>query len=131
MFFLRSFAYRFFLINFIFVTSGCAVGRTDFVKLNAETSYAAIPSDHDVYITTMGIDGAFDEIGFIHVSGTSREGYEKLNGKIRAMARNAGADTVIYVTYGTENAGSIIPFFFSFPYDVLTAEGLAVHRKKR
>jgi len=67
----------------------------------------------------------------IHVSGISRLGYDDLNGKMRAKARQVGADAVIYVRYGTENVMSIIPFFVAFPYDVLTAEGLAVRSKSR
>jgi len=38
---------------------------------------------------------------------------------------------VIYVHYGTENLFSVIPIFVSIPYDVLTAEGLAVKGKRR
>lgn len=58
--------------------------------------------------------------------GVSRQGYEGLNAKLRAKAREAGADAVIFLSYGTENVVSLIPFFVAIPYDVLTAQGLAV-----
>jgi len=62
----------------------------------------------------------------IHVSGITRQGYEGLNAKMRAKAREVGADAVIFVNYGTENVMSIIPFFVAIPYDVLTAQGVAI-----
>ena len=41
-----------------------------------------------------------------------------------------GADVVLFVRYGTENAFSLIPFFVAIPYDVLTAEGVAIRRSE-
>jgi len=93
---------------FIFVAAcftGCAIGRMDFSLLNPETVYSPLPSNAAVYLTTMGLDEeTYDEIGFIHVSAASRaESYESLNKKLRKQAREVGADSVIYVTYGVEN----------------------------
>lgn len=110
----------------IFLLPGCAVGRTDFSRLNPGEPYEPLPFDAPIYLTTMGTDQPFEEIGFIHVSDATRIGYEKLNEKLRLVAREKGADAVLYVSYGLENAGSIIPFFVAIPYDVLTVQGLAV-----
>ncbi len=111
--------------------AGCAAGRTDFIQLNPGTHYSSRPANAPMLLTVGDLDRTYEELGVIHVSGVSREGYEKLNGKLRAEARRVGADAVIYVTYGTENAFSIIPFFVAFPYDVLVARGLAVRSKGR
>ncbi len=64
--------------------------------------------------------------GVIHVSGVLRHGYDHLNERMRRKAREVGADAIIFVHYGTENILSLIPFFVAIPYDVLTADGLAV-----
>lgn len=117
-------------VFFILALSGCAVSRSDFSALNPGVNYPPAESNAPVYLTTMGVDGQFEEIGYIYVSASNRNGsYYELNEKLRSVARRAGADAVIYVTYGTENAFSIIPFFISIPYDVNTAQGLAVKRK--
>ena len=109
--------------------SGCAAGRNDFVLLNPGTQYDARQANAPVTFTVGDSDRPYQEIGVIHVSGVSREGYDQLNEKLRDEARRVGADAVIFVRYGTENAFSIIPFFFAVPYDVLVAEGLAVRSK--
>ena len=111
--------------------SGCAAGRTDAILLNSSVHYTPLPSNEGVVLTTTDFNGPYVELGMIHVSGVSREGYESLNGKLRAQARQMGADAVIFVHYSTENLFSIIPFFVSIPYDVLTAEGVAVRSKNR
>jgi hypothetical protein len=79
-----------------------------------------------VVLSVGDLDRAYQEIGVIHVSGVTRQGYDKLNEKMRSKAREVGADAIIFVQYGTENVLSVVPFFFAFPYDVLTADGLAV-----
>lgn len=109
--------------------TGCAVGRSDFVLLNPGTRFEAHTPDAPVVLTVGDLDRAYQELGFIHVSGATRDGYDGLNEKLRAEARQVGADAVVFVRYGTENVLSIIPFFVAFPYDVLTAEGLAVRKR--
>jgi len=112
--------------------AGCAAGRTDVVLLNPSVvHYAPLKSTEDVVLTTTDLDHPYVELGTIHVSGINREGYASLNGKLRAEARQIGADAVIFVHYGTENLFSVIPLFVSIPYDVLTAEGLAVRSRGR
>ncbi len=106
--------------------TGCAMARQDFIQLNAGTSYAAKEADAPVVFSVGDLDRPYEEIGVIHVSGISRLGYDQLNQRMRAKARQVGADAVIFVHYGTENVISIIPFFVAIPYDVLTADGLAV-----
>jgi hypothetical protein len=107
-------------------TAGCAVARRDFVQLNAGTHYPERPPDAPVVLSVGDLDRPYEELGVIHVSGVLRHGYERLNDRMRARARQVGADAVIFVHYGTENVMSIIPFFVAIPYDVLTAGGLAV-----
>ncbi len=123
---MRIISLSFLLLLFL---SGCAVGRTDFVKLNPDVQYPSKSATTPVFLTTMGLETPYQEVGFIHVSGSTRQGYEELNQKLRQKAREAGADGVIDVSYGTENAFSLVPFIISIPYDVLTAEGLAVKKK--
>lgn len=106
--------------------SGCAAARQDFVSLNAGTTFASRPSDAPVILSVGDFDRSYHELGVIHVSGVTRQGYEGLNAKMRAKAREVGADAVIFVNYGTENVMSIVPFFVAIPYDVLTAQGIAV-----
>jgi hypothetical protein len=110
---------------------GCAAGRSDFVLLNPGTKFTPLADNTSVVLTVGDLDRPYQEIGVIRVSGVSREGYEELNAKLRVEARRAGADAIIFVRYGTENALSIIPFFVAVPYDVLTAEGVAVRSKSR
>jgi len=109
--------------------SGCAAGRNDFVRLNPGTRFDARPASTPIVLSVGDLNRPYQEIGVIHVSGVSRQGYEELNEKLREEARRVGADAVIFVRYGTENAFSIIPFFVAIPYDVLVAEGLAVRSK--
>lgn len=106
--------------------TGCAMGREDFIQLNEGTVFPARAARAPVTMTVGDLDRPYREVGVIHVSGLTRNGYEQLNDKMRAKARESGADAIIYVRYGTENAGSVIPFFVALPYDVLIAEGLAV-----
>ncbi len=115
-----------------FVLAGCAAGRTDVVLLNPTVvHYAPLATQEAVSLTTTDLDAPYVELGTIHVSGISREGYQSLNEKLRIEARRIGADAVIFVHYGTENVFSVIPIFISIPYDVLTAEGVAVRSKRR
>ena len=109
--------------------AGCAIARNDFIRLNPGTSFETREADAPVLLTVGDLPRSYQEIGVIHVSGYSRQGYEKLNDQLRAKARAVGSDAVIFVRYGTENAMSLIPFFVAIPYDVLTADGVAVRSK--
>ena len=110
--------------------TGCAAGRTDVVLLNpGVVHYSPLDGKEAVVLTTTDLDRPYVELGMIHVSGVSREGYQGLNEKLRSEARGIGADAVLFVHYGTENVFSIIPFFIAIPYDVLMAEGVAVRSK--
>ncbi|MBI4004074.1 MAG: hypothetical protein HY353_03550 [Candidatus Omnitrophica bacterium] len=119
------------LVSASLVAGGCAAGRSDFILLNPGTHPEPLAESAPVLLTVGDLNGPYQEVGVIHVSGVSREGYEGLSEKMREEARRMGADAIIYVRYGTVNAFSIIPFFVAFPYDVLTAEGLAVRSKRR
>ena len=112
-------------------SGGCAAGRADYVQLNPGTAYPARGARAPVVLTVGDWSQPYEELGVVHVSGVTREGFAGLNERLRAEARRAGADAVIYVHYGTENVFSVIPIFVSIPYDVLTAEGLAVRGKHR
>lgn len=105
---------------------GCAVARQDFIRLNSGTSFQPRPKHAPVVLSVGDLDRSYQELGVIHVSGVTRQGYEGLNAKMRAKARDVGADAVIFVHYGTENVMSVVPFFVAIPYDVLTAQGVAV-----
>ncbi len=111
--------------------AGCALGRADFVQLNPGTSYPPRPRGAPVVLTVGEWDRPYEELGVIHVSGFLRTGHSPLNDKLRAQARQAGADAVIYVRYGTENVMSILAVVVAIPWDVVTAEGLAVRSKRR
>jgi len=102
--------------------TGCAMGRNEFIPLNAGTSFASRPVGAPVVLTVGDLDRGYQEIGVIHVIGQSRLNYEQLNEQMRAKAREAGADAVIFVRYGREHAFSLGPFSAV----LLTAEGLAV-----
>ena len=112
------------------VATGCAAGRNDFIRLNAGTQFPARTAEASIVLTVSGLSEPYQEIGVIHVSGISREGYDALNEKLRMKARQVGADAVIYVHYDLENVGSVIPFFVAIPYNVLTAEGVAVRTRE-
>ena len=105
---------------------GCAVARRDFIQLNDGTSFPARGAGAPVVLSVGDLDRPYQEIGVIHISGVTRQGYSSLNHKMRAKAREVGADAIIFVHYGTENVLSLVPFFVAIPYDVLTADGLAV-----
>jgi hypothetical protein len=113
------------------IVSACAFGRSDFVQLNPGTSYPPRPSTAPIVLTVGDWDKPYDELGVIQVSGWVRLGYGDLNAKLRTQAREAGADGVIFVRYGTANVMSFIAIFVAIPWDVLTAEGVAVRTKKR
>lgn len=112
------------------LAAGCAAGRTDVVFLNPGVHRAPLGAEDPVVFTTTDLEGPYEELGVIHVSGVSREGYQSLNEKLRREARRLGADAVIFIRYGTENLFSVIPLFVAIPYDVLTAEGVAVRSKR-
>ena len=122
---------RAFLLALGLLLAGCAAGRNDVIALNPEVRYPALAPTEQVVLTTTDLDGPYVELGVIHVSGVSRAGYQHLNEQLRRQARTLGADAVIFVRYGTENVFSLIPIFVAIPYDVLTAEGLAVRSKRR
>lgn len=109
----------------------CAFGRSDFVQLNSGTSYKPRPENAPVVLSVGEWEGPYEELGVVRVSGLVRAGYADLNDRLRDQARNHGADAVIFVHYGTENVLSIIPIFVSIPWDVLTAEGLAIKAKRK
>ncbi len=110
--------------------SACTFGRSDFVLLNPGTSYPPRSSTTPIVLTVGDWDKPYEELGVIQVSGWMRAGYDDLNAKLRIRAQEAGADGVIYVRYGTANVMSFIAIFVSIPWDVLTAEGVAVRTKK-
>jgi hypothetical protein len=109
----------------------CAAGRADYVPLNPGTAYPARGTRAPIVLTVGDWNQPYEELGVVHVSSFTRDGYADLNEKLREQARHAGADAVVYVRYGTETLFSVIPIFVSIPYDVLTAEGLAVKGKHR
>ncbi len=111
--------------------AGCALGRADFVQLNPGSSYPQRAKGAPVVLTVSDWDEPYVELGVVHVSGFVRTGHADLNEKLRTKAREAGADAVIYVRYGTENVLSIIAIVVAIPWDVVTAEGLAVRSKRR
>ena len=113
-------------LSLLIGTGGCAVARKDYIQLNAGTSYESRADDAPVVLSVGDLDRPYEELGVIHVSGVLRQGYDRLNQRMRAKARDVGADAIIFVHYGTENILSLIPFFVAIPYDVLTADGLAV-----
>ncbi len=106
--------------------TGCAAARKDFIQLNAGTAFSPRESEAPVVLSVGDLDRPYQEVGVIHVSGLSRQGYQSLNEKMRGQARDVGADAIIFVHYGTENLMSVVPFFVALPWDVLTADGLAV-----
>ena len=91
------------------VCGACAAGRADYVPLNPGTSYAARGVRAPIVLTVGDWSQPYEELGMVHVSGITREGYAGLNDRLREEARKAGADAVIYVHYGTENLFSVIP----------------------
>ncbi len=106
---------------------GCAVARNDLVLLNPDvTHYPAKAADASILLMTGEPERSYEELGMIFVSGVARTGYRELNDQLRKQARKAGADAVISVRYGTDYVLSLIPFFASIPYEVLSAQGLAV-----
>jgi hypothetical protein len=109
--------------------SACAFGRGDYVMLNPGTSYPPRSTTAPIVLTVGDWSGPYEELGVIMVSGYFRAGYDSLNAKLRERAREAGADGVIYVRYGTANVMSFLAIFVSIPWDVLTAEGVAVRSK--
>ena len=111
--------------------AGCAAGRNDFARLNPGVQFPPLEINESVYLTTEGLDRPYEEIGVLHVTAIAREGWQLLTEKLRNQARQVGADVVLYVRYGTENAFSLSPFVMSIPYDVLSAEGVAVRTKHR
>ncbi len=111
--------------------AGCAFGRADFVELNPGTAYPPRPKGAPVVLTVGDLDRPYEELGVLHVSGFLRSGHEGLNDKLRAKAREAGADAVIYVRYDTENVMSFLAVVVAIPWDVVTAEGLAVRSKRK
>ena len=126
---MKSLLGMFLALELSLVMTGCAVGRSDYSLLNPSGPVPSKSASDPIFLTMRDLEDPYEEIGFIHVSGTTREGYEALNEKLRGRARKLGADAVIHVNYGLENAFSIIPIFASIPYDVITAEGLAVRKK--
>jgi hypothetical protein len=115
-------------LGLLFAT-GCAFGRGDYVQLNPGTSYPPRSSAAPIVLTVGDWEGPYEELGVILVSGYARAGYDGLNAKLRQHAREAGADGVIFVRYGTANVLSLFAIFVSIPWDVLTAEGVAVRTK--
>ena len=113
------------------VAVGCALGRADFVPLNPGTAYPPRAPSAPVVLTVGDWDRPYEELGMVHVSGFVRTGHTGLNEKLRAKARHAGADGVIYVRYGTEHVMSFLAVVVAIPWDVVTAEGLAVRSKPR
>ena len=111
--------------------SACAFGRSDFVLLNPGTSYAPRSGSAPIVLSVGDWDKPYEELGVIQVSGWLRTGHDDLNAKLRTRAREAGADGVIFVRYGTANVMSFFAIFVSIPWDVLTAEGVAVRSKER
>jgi len=110
---------------------GCSVARTHYIQLNPGTSYRPRAENSPVVLTVGDLDEPYEELGMIYVSGLARAGYADLNERIRMKAREQGADGVIFMRYGAEHALSFFVIVVSIPWDVVTAEGLAVRSKPR
>jgi hypothetical protein len=110
--------------------AGCGIGRSEFVQLNPGSSYPPLDREAPVVLTVGDLDEPYEELGMIYVSGFARSGHGPLNEKLRAKAREAGADAVIFVRYGSDHVLSFFVVVVSIPWDVSSAEGLAVRSRQ-
>lgn len=111
--------------------AGCAAGRSEHAVRSLPVRPASGDTTNTVVLTTAGFEGSHTTLKMLHVSGSSREGYQRLNEKLREEARQVSADAVIFVRYGVENLASVTPLSPAVPHEVLTARGIAVRAKPR
>jgi len=69
------------------VSGACAAGRADYVPLNPGTSYPARGARAPIVLTVGDWNQPYEELGVVHVSGVTRDGYAGLNEQLRAQAR--------------------------------------------
>ena len=84
--------------------SGCAITMTDFASLGIDS---ATPTD--ILLTTGDLDRPYNEIGVIFVKGKCAR-YKSIVEKLRAKAKENGADAVIKIEFGNSFSRVYRPF---------------------
>jgi hypothetical protein len=87
------------LILFIVLITGCA--GIEVFRLSS-ASYAPLPGDTPILLSTRDIDQKYDEIAIIFIRGASFTKTDKLNKILRQRARELGGNAVIRIQYGQE-----------------------------
>jgi len=96
-----------FLLCVFFMAVGCATVRTDFAQL--QSSALPAKTGGDILLATGDINRPYTELGVIFVKGR-HVGYRGVMEKLKERAREAGADAVIKIEFGSRF------FYYHRPY---------------
>ncbi len=90
------------LISFVVLIAGCAGITYPEVSRLSSASYAPLPGDTSILLSTRDIDQKYDEIAMINIRSASWTNIDKLNDTLRQRARELGANAVVRIQYGHE-----------------------------
>lgn len=90
------------LISFIVFIGGCAGITYPEVSRLSSASYAPLPGDTPILLSTRDIDQKYNEIAIINIRSASWTNIDKINDTLRQRARELGANAVVRIQYGHE-----------------------------
>ena len=115
---------------FFALLAGCAAIQSTYIPLQKGT----LPPTHkaaEIQVLTGVPVEPYDELGVILVRKYPGSLEEEMIEKFQEEAARRGADAVIKMKTSRQPLFSIGPFFFSFPFPGIEAEGVAVRYKKK
>jgi hypothetical protein len=87
----------FMFICLVMLCFGCARTMTDFAPFTVDS--VTSQKGEDILLTTGDIDRPYKELGVIFVKGRCSR-YDKITEKLKAKAKEVGADAVIKIDFG-------------------------------
>ena len=121
------------IVYFILVLSvltGCGI-QSNYVPLKQGVfPPASLRQAKDIQVTTGTPSEPYEELGIIMLRKSPGALEEEIVEKFQEEAMRRGADAVIKVVTSRRPFFSIGPFFFSFPFPGIEAEGVAIRFKK-
>lgn len=124
---LVSIACFFLTLSFL---SGCSGIQSTYIPLQKK-AFAPIRKAAEIQVLTGVPEEPYEELGVILIRKYPGSLEEEMIEKFQEEAARKGADAVIKMKTSRQPLFSIGPFFFSFPFPGIEAEGVAVRYKKK
>lgn len=116
------------LSGLLIFLSGCGI-QSSYIPLK-QGSFPPRRPAKEIQVLTGNLSEPYEELGVILLRKSPGALEEEMIEKFQEEAMQRGADAVIKMKTSRQPIFSIGPFFFSFPFPGIEAEGVAVRFKK-